>query len=581
MVEIYQKDASELNQQDLADFNAIIANAHFNHPAAIRIIGDELADRGNNDYFTLKLLNQLNNEGIKTEILMSNHSAEFLDCYAKKSLKKPAENILGKSNTKSLHGLSDLMARGLVSEAEIEDIVENDYKPNLKAISYSVDNSLEPPKLTLYTHAPVGLETVKSMAKLLEVDYNDESIEALCKTIDSINEQLYSLINRESIHTKHSDFLTEWSMGLGQIAIPHQHPLLRLMWNRGDADIDKQKQNIDNYGIVLPQSHNGFQLALIHGHDGPIASFLGKKEVSPVESYLPNMFNTDNDLGKRSLTGDYHAISSTDMPSNTPTPLLINSDNQTIQPDTVPFKIKRIFQSAEKVVSRAIDKKLPKNEEQWHQAFIEHQIASFAQQEKANPMQQVNREYYKRSLARKILHLYRVDVTPEEQKKFSQQEIGNDDLVKLSIKAVQNQNGYQREFNSFKEQAALELRIEFGQTKEGQELAKKSIQNIQKILEQTQWKLGSCGSNSSIMINGNKTPVPATVAKMHKICLKAESSQDTVELLKQIRELSAKSSQTQSVTIFKRFRQRHRTTLEYYKAIHEETAKILNPTQKL
>lgn len=47
----------------------------------VRLLGDELADRGSNDYFTLRLLGFLQEAHVQVSILSSNHGAQFLDDY--------------------------------------------------------------------------------------------------------------------------------------------------------------------------------------------------------------------------------------------------------------------------------------------------------------------------------------------------------------------------------------------------------------------------------------------------------------------------------------------------------------------
>ncbi|MCX7117773.1 MAG: hypothetical protein NTW94_07755 [Legionellales bacterium] len=47
----------------------------------VRLLGDELADRGSNDYFTLRLLGLLYDAHVAVSILSSNHGVQFLKNY--------------------------------------------------------------------------------------------------------------------------------------------------------------------------------------------------------------------------------------------------------------------------------------------------------------------------------------------------------------------------------------------------------------------------------------------------------------------------------------------------------------------
>ena len=58
-VKLYEKDPKEVNKNDIQWFNLFIKKIKVNQGGTIRLLGDELADRGSNDYFTLKILEKL------------------------------------------------------------------------------------------------------------------------------------------------------------------------------------------------------------------------------------------------------------------------------------------------------------------------------------------------------------------------------------------------------------------------------------------------------------------------------------------------------------------------------------------
>src|SRR5579883_2145455 len=54
-VKLYKKDSKEITKEDLdVIFEKILAKMTANPVGTVRLIGDELSDRGANDYFTLK-----------------------------------------------------------------------------------------------------------------------------------------------------------------------------------------------------------------------------------------------------------------------------------------------------------------------------------------------------------------------------------------------------------------------------------------------------------------------------------------------------------------------------------------------
>jgi hypothetical protein len=62
----------------------------YNPSIGIRLIGDELCDRGSNDYLTLILLNQLHRNKVPVEIILSNHGIDFLEAWEKGEAYRPA-----------------------------------------------------------------------------------------------------------------------------------------------------------------------------------------------------------------------------------------------------------------------------------------------------------------------------------------------------------------------------------------------------------------------------------------------------------------------------------------------------------
>lgn len=83
LVEIYKTPTQDLTKKHLDEFNQILSKIEFSKDSLVRLIGDELADRGNNDYFTLKILEKLNEHKVPVEIIVSNHSIEFIEACEK------------------------------------------------------------------------------------------------------------------------------------------------------------------------------------------------------------------------------------------------------------------------------------------------------------------------------------------------------------------------------------------------------------------------------------------------------------------------------------------------------------------
>ena len=131
----------------------------------VRLIGDELADRGSNDWITLLLMQYLSRERVEVVILISNHSQEFvsaLESYATKNKFEAKNDVMDKQKT-SFVGLKLLLDEKLVAMKEVMQLVNSYYQPMLRIMDYS----LHPEGIRIYTHAPISLEVVRHIARVM------------------------------------------------------------------------------------------------------------------------------------------------------------------------------------------------------------------------------------------------------------------------------------------------------------------------------------------------------------------------------------------------------------------------------
>ncbi|VEG90919.1 Dot/Icm T4SS effector Wip [Legionella spiritensis] len=258
----------------VAQFHQFIDSLEIHdHKALIRLLGDEVSDRGFCDYFTLKILDFLHQNQIKKHDTISNHGCEFIYAY-EKFLQgdewKPMGNIPDFQIT-SFWGLKILLEQGIVTVNELNQLIDG-YKSDLKIIDYTISEE----GITLFSHAPIRLDTIQLLASRLGVVYDDATKEGLAETIEQINNQFQSYINNNIIHTLfHNDQIADkTNMSEEERAA---YPLIYLIWNRWNQD----KETSD----ARPQCHNGYTVTYVHGHD----SF---------QSRLPHVHNLDTLCGK-------------------------------------------------------------------------------------------------------------------------------------------------------------------------------------------------------------------------------------------------------------------------------------------
>lgn len=182
LLEIYLKNPNELTAQDKEIFDYIIDNMDVTAGALLSLLGDDLFDRGKNDYFMLKLIAKLIQENVNLEILMSNHSMEFVIQQELKLAQAKGENFnppgnLGYSDlhiiepldtAASYKGLVASIDNGVISQREVNALYEV-YKTKIKALSYFCNNDTG--EVMVASHAPIGQSTVIMMAvALLRID---------------------------------------------------------------------------------------------------------------------------------------------------------------------------------------------------------------------------------------------------------------------------------------------------------------------------------------------------------------------------------------------------------------------------
>ncbi len=283
----------DLLQQQLRDFVSLLRLIEVNDNAPlVRLIGDELADRGYNDYFILKILELLAQKGVDVHINLSNHGERFITYY-ERSL--DLANVIAHRQFASLTTLDYLgYELAIINMEEINGIINQIYKPALSVIDYSLNED----GITLYTHAPVGFFAIKNAAKRLKIPYNDSSRDALAKTIDAINLKFYEgFVKTNKVHelTENPEDIPDTDLSdLGQENKQRiDMAFIYLTWNRWT---DAQES-----AFIRPKHVNGYNVNYVHGHD----TFVSVKK---------HVFNLDTLCGKLSrqeeekLSEDYPEI---------------------------------------------------------------------------------------------------------------------------------------------------------------------------------------------------------------------------------------------------------------------------------
>lgn len=233
--DIYKKPVTE---QEVAKFEEIINDLEFKTTCTIRLIGDEFADRGNNDLFTILLFKKMNKATVPYEILLSNHGFCFISAVLQDTYTIREDQRTSVTNLKLC----------LKNEDYAKNFILTDYLPEVKLLSYTIDETNK--SISIYSHAPIGLENIQNIANAFGIGYNDSDINGLTSTIDQINTEWQKrLMNTESRTTLFNEFLTAVD----------KNPFHFLMWNRR-LKILKRPAKLHEHD---------YDIQFVHGHTTP------------------------------------------------------------------------------------------------------------------------------------------------------------------------------------------------------------------------------------------------------------------------------------------------------------------------
>lgn len=268
-VRVYYKRNEHITREHLDKFNQTLKGIAVEERGKILFIGDLLGDRGSNDYFVLTVLDRLVQGKVVFEIVLSNHDFEFIMAYETRKDFLPSCMPAGPF-TNSLLALNDLVNKNIISREEIDNLINTVYKPRLKLLSYALDPTHY--AITLYSHAPIGINDIPALARKLGVDYQDQTPLKLAETIENINAVFtQEYVNKNRVHELMSNAF------MGKIKrhseCDEEKPLEHLMYNRKYKYLSRE------------EVYRGYKIYYVHGHDSK-----GKT--------AGNVYNLENNFGK-------------------------------------------------------------------------------------------------------------------------------------------------------------------------------------------------------------------------------------------------------------------------------------------
>ena len=218
----------------------------------IRLIGDELVDRGVNDYFVIKLIALLDEQGALFEIVASNHGLEFVDACEHFAANNNTFIVTKLDNLKfgnSMYALQRSITLGVVQAREVLDFYNNVYKKHLKIVSYTLDYKEN--DIQIFSHAGLGFEQIQALSERLGVRWSTHCVLDIAKNIDLINWAFSKYANDNKVHELEFDKIFEETLDTDKW-IPNQ-VIFNIVCNREYAH--------------LQRTSDVFKVTFVHGHD--------------------------------------------------------------------------------------------------------------------------------------------------------------------------------------------------------------------------------------------------------------------------------------------------------------------------
>jgi len=261
------------------------------------LMGDGFNDRGRCDIFTILLLQELSSQGLVFSILISNHDLGLLYAYANDYFSLPADEInrdfpkkygINVEHCHSLYSMNALIAQGFIDRNELRAMVKNVFVNRLKALEFLLVEQTK--NFYLFSHAPIGLETVKSMAEKLLIDFRDPKPKELGLIINQINEKFSANICSDNL----TNFLAEnFVVNEVDVLDSLSHPFRRACWNRSEKSSPLELNLPDQFKLTPVFGHIG-EINLIATRSyglnllGAVINFLDSNDVDDF-GLLPNI----------------------------------------------------------------------------------------------------------------------------------------------------------------------------------------------------------------------------------------------------------------------------------------------------
>lgn len=313
----------------------------------VRLIGDEVSDRGSSDYLTLELLAFLQKNNVPVRILVSNHGADFItsaESLSKDSSSLSDAGLIDTSQKVSFLGLMTAFKQpGGCSAERLTQLVDTVYKPSLCLLDYTLSEN----GITLFTHAPVRFSVLRDLAQALKVTYRDDRVEALGETLDKMNSRFAKLLKENQLAALLNipqEIVENDALDMANLSLVNQKdwPIVHLIWNRWNKHKDDGEPN------ARPAQVNGYHVRYVHGHDPYRPE--GQAHITNLDSDLGKLAPRDEETFQKRIVSDEDARSFEAARKY----LVLGSSSSTLHQKHDPEKVEEEFRESFKPASSGL-----------------------------------------------------------------------------------------------------------------------------------------------------------------------------------------------------------------------------------
>jgi hypothetical protein len=196
--ELFQSPQETLTAKHIASFNKLIENAEVDDNTKLTFLGDLFVGEGQNDYFTLAILNRLlKNKPYSTipiglDILMTRSDLEFLLQYQLDHTEQASSpiTVLAKTKTPSQKSLATLLENGCVKKEDVAEMIHH-LIPHFKVFSTASSQK----ELVLLSANAFNLDTISNIVQELNQIVPASNISPVDKTNPQSIQKAIVLIN--------------------------------------------------------------------------------------------------------------------------------------------------------------------------------------------------------------------------------------------------------------------------------------------------------------------------------------------------------------------------------------------------